>query len=127
MVNLYEIKEKGIKSYFLTHKDSTLNVHNIEFHKNIGGIHVSQNIKKPDFDENMYMGTYGDLILQTEHPKELTKKLKDFFKKNKNLEKLDLIKLNEIAKAKYSLKLTIIKNKAMTEHINGSIINKIIN
>lgn len=122
---LNKFKEKKIKSYFLTKKESILNLYNIEFHKKIGGINIYSKINNPDFDENIYIGTYGDIILQTELSKELTKKLKMFFKKQKSLEKLDLIKLNKIAKEKNNLKLLIIKNKGMANHINESIINKI--
>jgi hypothetical protein len=122
---LKKFKDKKIKSYFLTKRDSSLNLHNVEFHKKIGGINIYSKNKKPNFDENMYIGTYGDLILQTEFPKSLTKKLSLFFKKQKDLTKLDLIKLNDISKESIFLKLTIIKNKAMANHINESIINKV--
>lgn len=122
---LKKFKEKGIKSYFLTNKNSILNIHNIEFHKKIGGINISKKNTSSVFDENMYIGTYGDLILQTEFPLALSKKLSNFFNKNKNLKTLDLISLTEIAKEKFNLKLTVIKNKAMVEYINESIIDKI--
>ncbi len=77
------------------------------------------------FDRGHYLGTYGDLIIQSQYPDNLVKQLDKFFKKNKTLEKLDLLQLSKLVNMKVEVKLTVIKNLAMAKQMNKSIIQQI--
>jgi hypothetical protein len=77
------------------------------------------------FDKSYYVGTYGELIIQTNYPKKIVDALENFFKKNTNLEELDLKQLSEIVNKKNKCQLTVIKNLEMTKQINKSIIDQI--
>jgi len=47
------------------------------------GIIVQMIPSSSTFDKSYYVGTYGDLIVQTQYPQQIVKMLDSFFKKNK--------------------------------------------
>ena len=82
-------------------------------------------LSSSSFDRAYYVGTYGDLVVQTRYSDKIVNLLDQFFKKSKTLKDLDLIKLSEIVNKKIPVKLTVIKNLEMAKQINKSIISQI--
>jgi len=115
------LKEKGVKSYILGLGNTPLDRYIWKFYKNIG-IKVAFNPSSSSFDKTYYVGTYGETIVQVHDPPEIVNDLEKFFRKNKTIEDLDLNELSEIVNRKQEVKLTVIKNVAIAQQINKSII-----
>ena len=121
---MHQLKGKKIKSYILTTGNSPLDKQIVRFYKKIG-IKTHIEPSSSSFDKSFYVGTYGDLVVQTQYPEEIVKELEVFFKKNKTLQDLDLVKLSEIVNKSQEIKLTVIKDMNMAKQINRSIISQI--
>mgnify|MGYP001602550764 CR=1 FL=1 len=119
-----KLKGKGIKSYVLCTSNSILDKILLKFYKQIG---ITGLISKSTshFDKSYYVGTYGDLIVQTQYSEQLVKELDTFFKKNKKLEDLNLKELSDIVNKKLEIKLSVIRNLSMAKQINQSILSQI--
>lgn len=119
-----QLKHKNIKSYLVFTSRSSIDKLLLKFYKNIG-INGVINSSSSRFDKSYYVGTYGDLIIQTQYPRELVQSLDNFFKKNKKLEDLNLKELSDIVNKKIEVKLSVIKNLEMAKQINQSILSQI--
>jgi len=119
-----KLKKKGITSYILSTGNTLLDKNIQRFYKKIG-IKMIINPSSSSFDKSYYVGTYGELIVQTQYPDEIVKELDLFFKRNHNLKEFDLEELSEIVNKKREIKLTVINNMAMAKQINNSIISQI--
>lgn len=119
-----QLKKKRIKSYILTIGHTILDKQIAKFYTKIG---IKTHIEPSNslFDKSYYVGTYGDLIIQTQYPQVIVKQLDLFFKKNKTLKDLDLVELSNIVNKRIKIKLTVIKNLAIAEQINKSILSQI--
>jgi len=118
-----QLKQKGIISYILSTGNTPLDRNIRKFYKSIG-IKMQISKSSSSFDRSFYIGTYGEMIVQTKYPDEIVKELDEFFKKNKTLEGLDLKRLSEIVNKMVQIKLTVIKNLEMAKQINKSIISQ---
>lgn len=119
-----QLKQKGIKSYAVSTGSTPLDKNLWKFYKSIG-IKARLYPSSSSFDRSYYVGTYGELIVQAHYPKKLVEKLDNFFKKNKNIQNLDLNELTEIVNSKAKIDLTVIKNLSMAKQINKSILSQI--
>lgn len=120
-----QLKQKGIQSYALSTSNTALDKYIWKFYKSIG-IKVGFDHSNSIFDKSYYVATYGELIVQTTYPVEIVQLLDNFFKKNKNIEIMNLKNLSDIVNKKITIKLTVIKNLNMAKQINKSIIEKIM-
>jgi hypothetical protein len=120
-----QLKHKEIKSYALSTGNTPLDRYIWRFYKSIG-IKVGFHPSNSSFDKSYYVATYGETIVQTQYSAEIVQALEKFFKKNKSIEEMNLKELSEIVNKKATMKLTVIKNLAMAEQINKSIIEKIV-
>jgi hypothetical protein len=118
-----QLKKKGIRSYAISSGSTPLDRNIWKFYRKIG-LKTRLFPSSASFDKSNYLGTYGEMIVQTQYPKKLVGLLDDYFKKNKSLESLDLGELSKIINKKYEVKLTVIKNLAMAKQINKSIIEQ---
>lgn len=118
-----QTKKRGIKAYVLCTSNTPLDRNLVNFHKKIG-VEATINHSLSSFDKSYYVGTYGPFIFQAKYPIEIVKKLDNFFKKNKEINKLDLSELSEIANSKIKIKMTVINNLEMAKQINESILEK---
>ncbi len=119
-----KLKDKGIKSYVLFTSNTPLDKIVLSFYRNTGvkGI-IGES--SSSFDKSYYVGTYGDLVVQTQYPEQLVKALDIFFRKNKKLEDLNLKELSDIVNEKLEIKLSVIRNLAMAKQLNQSILSQI--
>lgn len=118
-----QLKKKGILSYILSKGNTPLDRNIRTFYSNIG-IKVAINSSQSSFDKSYYVGTYGQLVVQTQYPEEIVKDLDSFFRKNKTIKDFDLKQLSDIVNRNVEIKLTVIKNLAMAKQINKSIIDQ---
>jgi hypothetical protein len=117
------LRKKGIKSYIASTGNTLFDQNIKKFYEGIGvkfSICPSQSL----FDRSYYVGTYGDLIIQTHYPRDLVSDMDTFFKKNSRLQTMDLNVLLNIVNKKTEIKLTVIKNLAMAKQINKSILDR---
>jgi hypothetical protein len=117
-------KKRGIKSYNLIIGNTPLDKQISRFYSTLGlKVRIVQS--NSSFDKSYYVGTYGDLIIQTQYPKQIVELLDNFFKKTKSLKDVNLVELSNIVNKKIPIKLTIIKDLAMAKQINKSILSQI--
>jgi hypothetical protein len=119
------MKKKGIKSYALISNNTLLDKNVAKFYNKIG-VKTTINHTNNSFDKAYYVGTYGDLIIQTSYPKLLVHQLDEFFKKNNSLENLDISELSAIVNKKIKMKLIVIKNLEMAKQINKTILDQFV-
>lgn len=118
-----QLKDKGIKSYVLFTSNTILDKILINFYKSMGiKTLISKSLSQ--FDRSYYVATYGDLVVQTQYPKNLIENLDKFFKKNKKLKDLNLKELSDIVNKKIEMKLSVNKNINMAKKINQSILGE---
>ena len=118
-----QLKEKRVKSYVLCVGNTALDKAVIKFYKSIGitcGVAPSSS----SFDKEYYVGTYGDLVVQTRYPLELVREIDFFFKKAKSLEHLNLKELSDSVNKKIEIKLSVTKNTSMAKQMNHSILSQ---
>lgn len=118
-----QTKKRGIKAYVLNTEKTPLDKSLIKFHNSIG-VEAFINHSYASFDKSHYIGTYGPFIFQTKYPDSIVKRLDSFFRKNKNIDKINLSELSKIANTKVKIKMTVIKNLEMAKQINNSILEK---
>lgn len=116
-----QLKDKGIKSYALFTGNTALDKIIINFYKSIG-VKTSVSKSMSQFDKSYHVATYGELVVQTQYPRELVENLDKFFKKNKKLKDLNLKELSDIVNKKIEIKLSVNKNLNMAKKINQSIL-----
>ena len=119
-----QLKKKGVRSYILTTGNTDLDKLVLKFYKDLG-IKVLRVPSSSFFDKEYYVGTYGDLVVQTRYPKEIVEEMDLFFKKTKSLKTLDLKELSEITNKKINIKLSVSKNPDMAKQINQSILSQV--
>ncbi|MEK6932618.1 MAG: hypothetical protein AABW56_02375 [Nanoarchaeota archaeon] len=119
-----QLKKKGIKSYILSTDNTPLDKNIRKFYLSIG-VKMYISPSSSSFDKSYYVGTYGDMIIESRYPRNLVKELDNFFKINKTIENLSLNDLSKIVNKRSSIKLTVIKNLEMAKQINKSIISQI--
>lgn len=120
-----QMKKKGIKSYAIISSNTILDRNIAKFYNKIG-IKTTISRSQSGFDKSYYVGTYGDMIVHTNYPKELVAQLDGFFTKNKSLEGLDISELSRIVNRKNKVKITVIKNLEMAKQINKTILDKFL-
>ena len=118
------LKRKGIISYTLGTGNTPLDNYIGRFYAKIG-LRVGFIPAKSLVDRTYYVGTYGDMIVETKYPQELATRLEAFFKKANTIEELDLVELSEIVNSMNKVQLTVIRNHGMAQQINNSIISQI--
>jgi hypothetical protein len=119
-----QMKKKGIKSYALIYGDTPLDNYTRRFYESIN-IKTRNISSHKGFDNEYYVGTYGDIIIQTKYPKKISNEINFLFQKTKSLDNLNLKKLHDIINKTIEIKLIIIKNLEMAKQINHNIIEKI--
>src|SRR3989344_2297658 len=120
---MHQLKNKGIKSFTLTTGNTPLDRQIANFYTKIG-IKMRVIPSNSSFDKSYYVGTYVDLVVQTQYPVEIVKALDSFFKKTKSLSDVDLVELSNIVNRRMEMKLTVIKDLAMAKQINKSILSR---
>ena len=119
-----QLKKKGILSYILSTGNTPLDRSIKKFYTN-SSVKFYMSHSTSSFDKAYYVGTYGDMIIQSSYPDKLVKQLDVFFKKNRTIEDFDLRELSDIVNQKAIVKLTVIKNLEMAKQINKSVLSQI--
>jgi len=117
------MKRKKIVSYVLSVGNTPLDKNIRKFYESLG-VKVKVDPSSSSFDKSYYVGTYGDLVVQSNYPEEIVKELDDFFRRNKTIKNFDLKRLSDIVNKKAKFKMTVIKDSGMAKQINKSIISE---
>ncbi len=75
-----------------------------------------------DTETNFDFITVGDLIIQIYYPQTLIKKILSVFNKIKNLEEIDMDKIDEIFSENYEINLIILKNKNIAKILSDKVL-----
>lgn len=117
------LRKKGIKSYILFTGNTPLDRNIQRFYRNIG-VKVNIAPSQATYDKRHYMGTYGDMIIQSQYPDSLAKELEIFFRANHTIENLDLDALWKIVNKRTPIRLTVIRNLEMAKQLNRFVLSQ---
>ena len=117
-----EMMKKGIKLYYICYGNTKLDKWTTDMYKQIG-IQCIQKKKPSNFDNGLHIGTYGNYIIQSKHPKEITKQFEKFFTKNKKPQDASLTEITELATEKADFKLQSIHNPILAKSMREEVIN----
>ncbi|MFH1290844.1 MAG: hypothetical protein ABIH92_05565 [Nanoarchaeota archaeon] len=118
-----QMKKKKIVSYVMSIGNTPLDKSIRKFYESLGA-KIRIDPSRSSFDKSYYVGTYGDLVVQSQYPEEIVLELEKFFKKNKSIKEFNLKELSDIVNKKIKLKLTVIKDSGMAKQINKSIMSE---
>ena len=118
-----EMIKKRIKLYYICYGKTSLDKWTVDMYKQIG-VHCISKPKPKGFKDGLNIGTYGDYIIQTEHPKEITNKINSFFSRCKKIEDASLTSITDIVTMKKEIVLQSIYNPVIAESIRKEVINE---
>ncbi len=114
--------KKGISLYYVCFGKTAIDKWTIKYYNDLG-VHSKAMTRPKDFKEGYNLGVYGDLVIYTTHPKEITKKLDEFFSEHDKIEKTNLSEFLKIISMKTNIQLTVVKNPVLARTIRESVIN----
>src|SRR3989344_2091602 len=82
--------------------------------------------KPKNFTSGLNMGTYGNMLIQSQHPPELTKKIDAFFQKCKNPQDASLTDITELVTEKCEINLQALADPLVAETIRKDIIRQVL-
>jgi hypothetical protein len=106
------MQKKGITTYFIGYGNTPLDKWTTDYYKGIK-VHCKQIPKPKNFPPGHNAGTYGDIIIQVTYPPKLAQRIKDFFRKHKQVAQTNLPELVEITTEKHEIVLTVIRDATL--------------
>ncbi len=84
------------------------------------GMKSKTNIK---LENNFDFIVFNDMVIQIYYPRKLVEKILSVFDKVKNIEDLDIDKINEIFEAEYKIDAVILKNKNISKLLSDKVLS----
>ncbi|MBS3123115.1 hypothetical protein J4437_00610 [Candidatus Woesearchaeota archaeon] len=120
-----EMIKRGIKLYYICYGNTALDKWTVEMYNKIG-VHIKLLPKPKNFTSGLNMGTYGNMLIQSQHPPELTKKIDAFFQKCKNPQDASLTDITELVTEKCEINLQVLGDPLVAETIRKDIIRQVL-
>src|SRR3989344_4609206 len=120
-----EMIKRGIKLYYICYGNTALDKWTVEMYNKIG-VHIKLLPKPKNFTSGLNMGTYGNMLIQSQHPPELTKKIDAFFQKCKNPQDASLTDITELVTEKCEINLQALADPLVAETIRKDIIRQVL-
>lgn len=112
---LRELEENKIKSFYLITKNSKMDKLAKPFYESF-----KINYKIKEKENKIAMGVFGEYVIQFEYPKEIYSGL-DNLSKNTKVKEINLSDLSKSLKKEAKIKLTLTKNKLISETLRKQI------
>ncbi|MDD5254070.1 MAG: hypothetical protein PHG05_03110 [Candidatus Nanoarchaeia archaeon] len=111
----HQFTKKGIKMYMISFNDFPLNRWGVKTYNELG---IKSRVKRDDESkEGMDITIMGDTIIQVNYPSEIISKLRNFYKKYKNPQEMNLKEIAEIVHEPCEIKFMIFKNPAIAKNL----------
>lgn len=120
-----EMIKKGVKLYYICYGDTTLDKWTVEMYNKIG-VHARLMPEPKNFTRGLNIGTYGNFLIQAQHPPELTKKINTFFQRCKNPQDASLTDITELVTEKTDITLQVLSNPLVAETVRKDIILQVL-
>ncbi len=120
-----EMIKKGVKLYYICYGDTALDRWTVEMYNKMG-VHIKLLSKPKNFTSGLNIGTYGDRLIQSQHPPELTKKIDAFFQKCKNPQDASLTDITELVTEKCKINLQVLGDSLVAETIRKDIMRQVL-
>jgi len=120
-----EMIRKGIKIYYICYGNTPLDKWTVNMYNSIG-VKIIIQPKPKDFDEGLNTGTYGNLLVQSKHPPEITKKLNNLFKKCKRPEDASLAQITDIVTEKAEIQLQVLDDPLVSATVREDIKKQVL-
>jgi len=94
--------------------------------KTYGEIDIGYRVdhENPKDEEMVDVNIVGDNVIQVHYPKEIVKKLNNFYKKYKNTQEMSLKEITEIVHSPCEIKFTVFKNKEIAQSLRSQYLKK---
>ena len=120
-----EMIKRGVKIYYICYGDTTLDKWTIEMYNKIG-VHAKLLPKPKNFTSGLNIGTYGNLLIQSQHPPELTKKIESFFQRCRHPQDASLTDITELVTEKGEIPLHVLHDFLVAETIRKEIVQQVL-
>ena len=120
-----EMIKRGVKFYYICYGDTPLDKWIVEMYNKMG-VHAKLMPKPKNFTPGLNIGTYGNMLIQSQHPPELTKKITTFFQKCKHPQDASLTDITDIVIEKCSIPLQVLHDPLVAETVRNEIKRKFL-
>jgi len=117
---LEKIKNYGIEFYTLVNGNSFLDRWCKKYYEEQSFFYKVKLGKKKDVSQ--YFAVYGDYVIQSEYPKDLSDSIDKLYKKAKDLGSFEVTKLIRLLRKRTTLKMTVTKNPVVAEQLRNYIL-----
>ena len=118
---LEKIKKHGIKCYTLVTGNTMLDKWAKKYYEEQGFFYTIN--ENRDQDTRRYFAVYNNCVVQTEHPKELSKEIDNIYEKAKDFTSFEVTKLIQLLRKKCDIKLTVMRNPLIAEQLRNYILS----
>ncbi len=119
-----ELIRKGVKIYYICYGNTTLDKWTVKMYNNMG-VHARLLPRPKNFTSGLNIGTYGDMLVQSQHPLELTKKIDSFFQRSNSIQDASLIDITDLVTEKGEITLQVLHDPLVAETMRNEIIRQV--
>lgn len=120
-----EMLKKGIKLYYICYGNTALDKWTVEMYNNIGVKAVIQP-KPKDFANGLNIGTYGNLLVQSQHPPRIAKKLAQLFHKCQRPEDASLAQITDVVTERADIQLQVLDDPLVSATVREDIKKQVL-
>lgn len=102
-----EMIKKGIKLYYVCYGNTDLDKWTVDMYNAIG-VHARLMLKPKEFSSGLNIGTYGNVLIQSQYPQKLAKKIDAFFRSCRKPEDASLINITDLVTEKSEIPLQVL-------------------
>src|SRR3989344_592460 len=114
---------KNIKLFYASYGATPID-HWAAKHYNSIGVHCKTMQKPDNFADGYNIGVYGNLVIYTQYPPSIAKKMNDFFRKHKRIEDVNLDEVYQIVNLQEEIQLTVIHDPVLAQSRRDMVLRK---
>jgi len=120
-----EMIKRGIKVYYICYGNTPLDQWTVDMYNQIG-VHAKLMPKPKNFTPGLNIGTYGNVLIQSQYPPELTKRVDSFFQRCKHPQDASLTAITDLVTEKGEITLQVLHDQLVTETIRKDIMQQVL-
>lgn len=90
------------------------------------GVKAVMRPKPKDFVDDLNIGTYGDVLIQSTHPPQIAKKIDNFFHKCKRVEDATLVRITDVVTERGEIPLQVLDDPVVTASVREDVMRLVL-